>query len=103
LINPHQIEEVRMNEAREILHQLLIKACVHCDEETEAQKALDEYNENVDTALKQLRELVEGKKQKEPEMDWGGRTYEEQIEPARISGYNSACDDIADMIYKEEK
>jgi hypothetical protein len=56
-----------------------------------------------DTALKQLRELVEGKKQKEPEMDWGGRTYEEQIEPARISGYNSACDDIADMIYKEEK
>ena len=79
----------KMNEARDIFHKFLIRACAHCDEPIEAQKALDEYNENVDTALKQLRELVERKKK--------------AIIDSMERGYNQAISDIADMIYKEEK
>jgi hypothetical protein len=88
----------KMNEARDIFHKFLIRACAHCDEPIEAQKALDEYNENVDTALKQLRELVERKKKKL----FGCHSFFGKDVDRDIVKYNQAISDISDMIYKEK-
>ena len=51
----------------------------------------------IDTALKQLRELVEGKKK---EVDCTGELDCPCLENIR---WNKCVEDIADMIYKEEK
>jgi hypothetical protein len=66
-----------------------------------------------DTALKQLRELVERKKKEYvcEEVEKGRCSCKTCYQcsdynigaEAFINGHNSACDDIADMIYKEEK
>jgi hypothetical protein len=72
--------------------------------------------EDIDTALKQLRELVEGKKvkeepgifidltgfsqeQKEKLLKWTEQSYQRGI----VKGNNRAVSDIADMIYKPTK
>ena len=72
----------KMNEAREILNKLYQDAIG-----VEFNPVI--ANEEVDTALKQLRELVERKKK--------------AIIDSMERGYNQAISDIADMIYKPTK
>jgi 5,10-methenyltetrahydromethanopterin hydrogenase len=80
-----------MNEARKIIIKSMI------DHPNNWKKA-------ADTALKQLRELVEGRKKELPRVPDGIiYTPAEKMERAIIMSHNRACDDIADMIYKEEK
>lgn len=43
-----------MSRLREITNKLLIRACVHCDEPAEAEKALKEHNMMVDDFLAQI-------------------------------------------------
>ena len=69
-----------------ILNGLLIRACVHCDEPTEAEKGLKEHNELVDQALKALAELIREEKRNE----------------AGNINWNLACEHIAQLIEGKE-
>jgi len=88
-----------MNEAREILNRLV--AVIMWNEERQDTNIewFGSYPEEFDTALKQLRELVEGKKKKL----FGCHSFFGKEPDREIMRYNHAISDIADMIYKEEK
>jgi hypothetical protein len=81
LHNKLGVKGVKMNEARKIL----------------LANGYWNNGEDIDTALKQLRELVEGKKK---EVDCTGELDCPCLENIR---WNKCVEDIADMIYKEEK